>query len=179
MAFQADDEVVFYFVILEDRGKRQIKAWSMEKDHAKFYIEFHKCSNMRLKQVHGAYGDICRVLEENLHDEIGFCNIEIRNPDPNHKKKDQLTNIVIPATSTEVICLSEECSSFCASMIDYGYINSAMGYLKPKYQSYLKGCLLQDIIRVVIHNTPSPLAASIKFDQLAVLTQCFSDHFGT
>lgn len=173
-----DDEMTYYFVIIDDGNNQRIQAWSDKKDYVKYYMDFHKCDKMHLKKMHGLYSDIIPILEENFHDEIGMFNIFIRNSDPNRKKHQELKSMVIPATNTEIICVSDEIGSFMSSIIEYRWINEMFPYLKKKYQRSIYGCLLGPIMEKVIHEKASPITSSIQFDQVMVMASCFPDHFG-
>ena len=177
-----DDEVTVYFIIIEDGRKRQIQGWTEDKNIAKFYLEFHSCKRMKMKRMHGLYGDILRIIEENLHDEIKMYNIKIRNTDPGRKKNQLMKEMMIPATYTEYKMIHDEEAYFMSSMIDYHWVDGAYPYLKKKWQTAINRSLLGPIMEKVIHERMSSAAAnsitaSIEMDQLMILFSVFPDHF--
>lgn len=175
--YEEGDIVKFYFVIKkDDKNNKIIQGWTDNKNIAKFYLEFHNCKDFTLKTMEGSIEDIYQVTEENLHDEIKLYNINVKDYDK--KGNDTVKSICIPATETEFRFVNEETNTFLLSRIRYSYINSAIPYLKNKYQEALNDIFLNDIINKVIYERRSKIVESIEFDQLMVLYRSFSDNFG-
>ena len=174
--YEPGDIVTYYFIISDEDGHSNIKAWTDNKDLAKFYLEFHKCKNFRLKKFTKPIEEISKILEENRHDDIMLANVVIKNP--NHKKGKETKMVVIPLTQTEQLFINEETTNFMSSRIDYGYLNGVIPYLKKKYQHAIEKTLLQDIIKLVVHGCQSSIVQSIQFDHVMVLFRSFPDNFG-
>ena len=178
MARTPDEEVTFYFVLIESDGRKQIKAWSEDKAYVEFYMKFHTCKAMSVKKMQGYYGDIVNILNENLHDEIHMYNILIKNPDVSKRKKHPVKQIAIPATDTEIMYVNDEINSFLSTRIDYRFIEACLPLLKGKYTRALHDCLLIPILEKVMHEKNSPIVSSLQEDQLGILTEAFSEQFG-
>lgn len=171
--YDVDDIVTYWFVIVKNEYGKQIKGYSDNKELVKFYLEFHKCKNYEITKKTGTIGDIYKILEENVHDEIVLCNITIRNP----KNKNEVKIIQIPATETEMNFIREESEDYLLSVIPYSYLDSAIPYMKRKYQQVLQSILLNDVINKVIYNNSSRLLQNIGFDQLKIMIRLFPDNF--
>lgn len=174
--YEDNDIATFYFVIREDKIKHQkgVQAWTDEKDLAEYYLRFHNCPDFKLKDVTNKIEEINKILNENIHDEIGIYNITIRNPDKPRKTK----NIFIPATNNEMTFVNGECNSFVSSRVNYSFLNSAIPYLKDKYAKCMKNIFLTCIIDSEIHGKDIPILRDFKFDQLKMLYRSFPGNFG-
>lgn len=175
--YEDDDIVTYYFVINDDGENRMIQGWTDNKDLAKFYMMFHKCKNFKLKALTKTFYEITKILEENNNDEIEIHNITTR--DPKKKNKNGTKEISVPMTRTEVMYITEECRGLVASMVNYSFIDSAMPYLKKKYQDVLKGIMLADAIKASVHNNRSNLIENMQFDHLELLIHSFPGNFGS
>ncbi|MCM1233261.1 MAG: hypothetical protein NC489_24350 [Ruminococcus flavefaciens] len=173
------DNVTFYFIILRDENdNRQIHAWTDNKDLAKVYMEFHSCKNMSLKAVTNRYDRIVEVINENSQDEIGIYNITVRDPEKKKKHQKNTKIVTIPATSSEMMVIRDEGANFMYTRINYSYLNSAIPYLKNKYQRALQQLFLQNIIMKVTHNRTDPIIEEMEVDQLIVYLRTFPEQFG-
>lgn len=175
--YQPGDMATFYFVIKETDNNKIIQGWTDNKDMAKFYMDFHKCKNFKIKTVTKNIDDIIKIIEENWNDEINTFNIITRNRNK-RKNDDDIITICIPATETECRFIREEANTFMASRINYGLINDAIPYLKNKYQNILQSIFLTDIIRKVVYSQNVKFAQSINFDDLMILFESFPENFG-
>ena len=178
MARSNSDEATFYFILIEDQGRKQIKGWSESKEMAEFYLQFHKSQKMTLKKMNGFYGDIVEILNENVHDEIHMYNILTRNQHESKRKKHPTEFIVIPATDTEIMFINDEMSSFMSNRIDYHFINACYPLLKEKYQAAINGCLLKSVMDKVVYEKTNSIVSSLQVDQLRLMIEEFSDQFG-
>lgn len=174
--YDENDEVTLYFIIFKDRLETRICAWSDNKDYAKVYMEFHKCKNMEIRSRTDVFKRLIPILEENIHDEIQFMNLNVRNPNKN--KKHKTTNIMVPMTETESDLLNYELNTKMSSVIDYNLINRMFYYLKDKYQKALKGILLKPMMEYVVHNKRNELLLDIDLDELMVFAKLTIDSFG-
>ena len=147
--YQPGDTVTYYFIIKELDREKIIQGWTDNKEIAKFYMEFHKCKNFKLKSITNSIEEITKILEENWNDEIKPFHIITRNRNRGKHDDDYIT-ICIPATDTEVRFIREETSTFMTSRINYSLINDAFPYLKNKYQNDLQSIFLPDVIRKVV-----------------------------
>lgn len=174
--YSRGDTAKFYFIINNFNDLKHIQAWSDDKDKAEVYMQFHKCSNFRLKTVEDTIENIMILVEENLHDEITVIPIPTRDRDS--KKRSKVKDIYIPITETEIQFLNEEAQTFMATMIGYADINKDIPMLKDKYQKALNDILLIPIIYSVIHNKTIPILRAIELDYLAILYKNFPHNFG-
>lgn len=175
--YETGDIATYYFVVMEDDGKNRIIGWTDKKELVKAYLEFHKCEKFKLKEVTKTIDEIGYILEENVHDEIKLLNIRVKDPD--HKKgKEETKFILIPETEFSSIFISSEEQTFLASRINYSYINSAVPYLKDKYQKALNDIFLLDIIDAAINNKDTKIGRKMLFDELLILVRNFPDRFG-
>lgn len=172
--YDLDDVATFYFIINHFDGHKEIQAWTDSKGLAKAYMDFHSCKNFKLKCVKNTMREINKIIEDNIHDEIGMCNILIKDPEKRGKSRD----IFIPATSTELTFLNEESKTFMASYVDYSLINEWLPMLKSKYQRALSAMLLPNVVSRVIHNKADPITRDVEFDYLSMLYKGFPDNFG-
>lgn len=174
--YDEDDIVTYYFVISSNnKGDKQIAAWTDDKQLAKFYMDFHNCKHFRLKVISDMpIKNIGDIVDECLHDEIGIYNIKVRN----NNKRGEMKTISIPATESEMLFVNADAQSYFASYVDYGFLNMVIPYLKDKWQVVLNDILLDDVIKLVIHNRQSKYLQHIELDQLALLCKSFIDNFG-
>ena len=179
MAKYEDDEVItYYFIIKEDDfGKKIIQAWTENKTLAKYYMEFHKCKDFRLKILTDTSKNISKIVEENLHDEILIYNLITKNRKKNKKGEDIVT-IAVPLTSTEKKFIQDEIETLGATSVDYGCINDAMSYLKNKHQQTLQSIFLLDMIKSVVYSQNNKFVHNIEFDELMLLYKHFDYNFG-
>ena len=175
--YQPGDMATYYFVIKEINGNKSIQGWTDNKEIAKFYMEFHKCKNFRLKNITNTIEEITKILEENWNDEIKLFNVITRNRNRGKRDEDYIT-ICIPATQTEVTFIREETATFMTSRINYSLINDAIPYLKSRHQKELQSIFLLDIIKKVIYSKNSKISQSLEFDQLMILYRSFPENFG-
>lgn len=175
--YEPGDRATFYFIVLEGGKTNHIQAWTDSKDLAKFYLDFHKCKNMIIKSVTKSIEEISRITEENWGDEIQICNIIIKNHNKRKKGQESKT-ILIPATSTEITFINEECATFMMSEINYSYLNTAIPYLKRKYKEGLDFIFLPSIVNKVCNRRDCGTTELLQFDQLMVLFKAFPDNFG-
>lgn len=177
--YERGDVVTYYFVIYEDkkRDEQRIQGWTDDKSLAKIYMEFHNCKNLFLKSITKTIDEIAKILEENRNDEIQITNINVRNRE-RHKKGEECVGMAIPATQTECQFINEETANFMIQDIRYSYLNTAIPYLKNKYQKALDDIILWPIIKKVCDNKESAIVKCIELDQLLVLFRSFPDLFG-
>lgn len=173
--YQDGDIATFYFIVNESDDNHQIQAWTDSKGLAEFYMKFHNCKHFKLKSVTKPVEEIFKITEENVHDEIGIRNVITRKPDQNKGKKYKY--ISIPMTGTESMFISEECASYMSSIINYGYLDSAVPYLKKKYRQAFKDVLLMDIINLVVNNVESKTLPEIELDQVRMFINLFPEMF--
>lgn len=177
-AYESDDVVTFYFIVLSDGSNRRIGGWTDSKGLAEAYMEFHSCKGMTMKSITKPFHEIVEILNENTNDEIQIFNITIRDRSKQKKHQDNTKTIPIPATQVEIMFINDESANFMYDEINYSYLNSAMPYLKNKYQRALNHLFLPDIIRKVLHQQASPLVQSIRIDQLSLFVRLFPEQFG-
>lgn len=170
--YEPGDTVTYYFILRDDDDK-VIKAWTDKKKLAEFYMEFHNCPSYVLKTVTKTIEEIVAITEENLHDEINIVNLYTRK---NNKGDGKL--ITIPATELEATIIREEANTFFQTKIDYGLLNEAISFLKPRYRKAFDRIFLSSIIRYVIHNKHDAITQQINLDQLMVLIKSFPNDFG-
>ena len=175
--YDPGDIATFYFVVVEDDHGKRIKAFSDDKELVKLYMDFHKCKKFRIKKYTGYIEEIYKITDENLHDEIQLFNIITRNREAK-KHDEEIMELCIPATHTEINFINSESNSYLASICDYGLLNEVFPYLKEKYKDALRMLFLDDMIRKVIHSKDSKITVNIEFDQLITLYRFFPDHFG-
>ena len=176
--YQSGDIVTFYFVIKDMGSEKIIQGWTDNKEIAKFYIEFHKCKDFKLKKITNTIEEINKISEENWNDEIKLFNIITRNRNKKSKHDDNFETIAIPATETEIRFVREETSTFLASRINYGLLNEVIPYMKKKYRDVLESIFLTDIIRKVIYNKNERITQLVEIDQLMILYKSFPENFG-
>lgn len=176
--YEPGDIVTYYFIIMNDNGNKRIQAWTDRKDLAKFYYEFHNCKKFTIKKITKTIEDMRKILEENANDEIMIANINIKNNNRKSKKDSETIMVSIPATRTEMSFINEESSTFMLSQVRYSYLDSAIPYLKNKYQKALNDIFLLSIIKKVCYNKESPIVQSLDMDHLIVLYRSFPDMFG-
>ena len=176
--YERDDIVTYYFIIMNENGNKRIQAWTDNKEYAKFYLEFHNTKNFSIKKLTKPLREMIKILEENANDEIQIApNIIIKNRDKKHKYDDFKT-ITIPATRMEISFINEEVATFMLSQVNYSYLDSAIPYLKNKYQRALNEIFLQSIIKKVCYQRDSKIVQSIHLDNLMILFRSFPDMFG-
>lgn len=176
--YQPGDMATFYFVIKEMGNDKIIQGWTDNKEIAKFYMDFHKCKNFKLKVITNTIEEINKISEENWNDEIKLFNIITKNRNKSRKNDKDFVTICIPATETECRFVREETSTFMASSINYGFINDALPFMKNKYQKILQSIFLTDVVQKVVYSKNVKFAQAIEFDQLLVLFQSFPENFG-
>lgn len=178
--YDVDDIVTYYFIIHKYQGNTgeitQIHAWTNNKLLARYYMEFHNCKDLVLKEKTDTLKKIVAITEENVHDEIGIRDLITRDPD--NKSGTGWTHIRVPLTNNEARLIDEECHSMLSSSIRYDYLESAIHYLKPKYQRALRDILLIDVISKVLHGKEPNILQHIQLDQLSILYQSFPTYFG-
>ena len=172
--YDENDEVTLYFIIIKDKLEKNICAWSDNKSYVKAYMEFHKCKDMKIKSVTNVFKNLIPILEENIHAEIQFANLNIRNANKNNKT----SNIIVPMTENEIDLLNYEINHKMDSIIDYNLINRMFYYLKDKYQKALKGILLKAVTDNVIHNKSNEILDDINLDELMVFAKLTLHSFG-
>lgn len=175
--YDNNDVVEFYFIIMSEKNGKRIQAWTDNKDLAKCYYEFHNCKHFTLKRVSKPLIEMYKVIEENINDEIQIANIKIKNRDRKSKKDEEYIILNVPATRTEMTFINEESATFLLSQLNYSYLDSAIPYLKDKYQEALKDIFLVPILQKVVYNKDSRVSSSIELDQLMVLLKSFPDMF--
>lgn len=176
--YEGDEIVEFYFIIMNDNGNKRIQAWTDDKQLAKIYYEFHSSKHFTLKRVTKPIGEMYKVIEENINDEIQIANIKIKNYERKSHNDEEYKIICIPATRTEMTFINEESATFMMSRVNYSYIDSTIPYLKDKYQDALNDIFLTPIIQKVIYNKDSKITQLIELDHLMVLFRSFPDMFG-
>jgi len=176
--YQSGDIATFYFVINHLDGKKIIQGWTDNKDLAKFYMEFHKCRTFEMKAITRPIDEIQKLCEENWNDEIKLFHIMTRNRNKKKKNDSETVMISIPSTESEFKYVRDESVNFVSTNVNYGLINDAIPYLKPKYQKILQSILLTDIIKKVIYNQQNRIADMIEIDQLVILFNTFTECFG-
>lgn len=175
--YDEDDIATYYFVIVEDNNGKRIQAWSDSKGLVKYYTEFHKCKNFKIKSLTRSLREISSILEENLHDEIVIANLIVRNR--NRGKNDrECKTVQLPLTKTELTYIDSEINTSMASRINYSYLNEGISYMKDKYKKALKDIFLLDVINAEIYGKRSKIVQSLMYDQLMVLLYSFPDNFG-
>lgn len=172
--YERGDIATFYFVIKTKDGEKIIQAWTDNKELAKMYMDFHKCTKFSIKKLTATIDEITDILNENVHDEIKIFYLNIRDPKDEHKIK----SLAVPATETEMQLVNEECNTFLSSYIDYSYMNQCIPYLKKKYKQALKDIFLLDTINKVLHERRSVFSDTVLLDQLMVLYTCYEENFG-
>ena len=174
--YEPGDEATFYFISIKDDelSERRIHAWTDSKNMLDQYLSFHKCNNMKKHIITKRIEEIMKFVEENLHDEIEVYNIRYKDPD----KKRKCKTITIPATGTEMQFVSEECNTFMSSVINYNYLQSAIPYLKNKYQKALNMILTHEVSRSICGGKTSERLQEIEMDQLLVFIKLLPDLFG-
>lgn len=172
--YEKGDIATFYFIIAESNNDSRIQGWTDEKVLAESYIEFHKCKSFKMKSITRPIEEINKILEENIHDEITIHNLIVKDPD----KPGKVRTIPVPVTETEFTFIREESNTFMTSMVDYGYLNTVIPYLKKDYIKALKSIFLIPIIHLVVNNKQSEITSLIQFDELGVLFRSFPEYFG-
>ena len=129
--YEPGDTATFYFVITEYNGHKEIQGWTDQKELVQVYMDFHKCKKFHVKKITNTIEEINKIVEENIHDEIGIYNISIKD---RGKKYEKIKEINIPATVTEIMFLNEEANTCMASQIGYSELNEMIPFLKNKYQ---------------------------------------------
>lgn len=172
--YDDEDQVTYYFVINDDGKHRQVQGWTDDKDLAKFYMSFHNCKNFTLKSLTKTFSEMACILDENNQDEIQIKNIMTRDP----KHHNRGIYVQVPLTQTEKLFIDAEVNSLMSSTVNYSFIESALPYLKKKYQDALKQILLTDAIGFAIHNKRSVFIESTQFDQMMILLYSFRSNFG-
>lgn len=176
--YEPGDMVTFYFIVHDDGRNKDIRAWTDNKELAKLYLDFHMCKNFILKSSTKTIEEMAKITEENVHDEIKIHNIIVRNPDEHRKKGHETIIVSIPATEIERSMIDEECATFMLSHIRYSYLNTAIPYMKRKYQDALSSIFLNDVINKVCNERQSRITDSVRLDQLLILFRSLPDLFG-
>lgn len=177
MSRDRDDIESWYFIVnTEPNGTKRIVAWSEKKRMAECYLKFYSSPNHELKKITKTLGELEKLRDENIQDEIDIININTRNRKKG--RNDEMKMIAIPATNSETAIISEEANTFFSGRIGYAYINERLPYLKNKYREALEILFLDSIIRKVIHNKSDKKADQIELDQLMILFKSFSSSFG-
>ena len=170
--YEPGEIVTLYLVIDDEMGT--IRGWTENKQLAKFYIEFHNYPSFRIKKITKVIEEINCILDENLHDGISLTNIITRDKN----KPEDIITVVIPATENEVRLIDEEASTFFSGRVNYGFIESAIPFLKNKYQKALKALYLPSIIMKTVHNRKDINTESIELDHLMILLESLRESFG-
>lgn len=176
----SNDIVTYYIVeVNEDSLGTNIQAWSDDKELVKAYMEFHKCKRFKVKKVTNKMSVIGKYLIENaMHDELGICWISVRNPKP--KPGEELIQVAIPMTQSEMAVINDEINSKFSSYGMYQSTHQMIGFLKNKYQRALAGIMYTEFMKQARMETPkdNPIINAIQYDELKILFSQFPDHFG-
>ena len=177
--YDGDDEVTMYFIIRRrkhaDPEDAMIAAYSDNRALAEAYIEFHNCDIFKLKTIHEKFDNICKILNENPHDEIEIVNISVRDPDNPHKSK----LLAVPMTRTEQVLVNGESISLMATRINYSAISASMDFFKDKYRKAFEVLHFKDAIDVARESKHvSKFISSIEIDDLVVFYRSCPDIFG-
>lgn len=175
--YEHGDIATYYFIVIEDSDIKRIQAWTDKKELAKVYLEFHNCKNLVMKSMTKSIDEIAKILEENWNDEIQIVNITIKNREKHKKGKETIT-VAVPITKTEGVFINEECANFLIQNVRYSYLNTAIPFLKGKYQRALNDILLWPVIKKVCDNKQHPILEQVEMDQLLILFKSFPDMFG-
>ena len=175
--YDEDEVVTAYLVITKGKDVRTgIQAWSLNKQMAKFYMEFHNCKQFHLKEVRGTLREINAITEKSVQDEISIYNILTLDTDKPGKRK--LKPTPTPMTGTEYSHIQAECGMFMSNDIDYELLSQAFDYMESDKQKTCARVALPEVCSVVQHNKHPAILRGVKFDELLVLYRSFPDNFG-
>jgi hypothetical protein len=175
--YEPEDIVTYYFVIYEGYTENVIKGWTDDKDLAKFFMEFHKCKNYRLKKLTKTMKEIGGILNNNAHEEISMAEIHTRD----RKRNGEVKLIMIPMTRSELNFIQAETGNFVAGYVNYTAMYDTVQFLKNKYRRALDILLLTPIMNNVCQNEVDEkhnLLQYVDFDQLAIMYKCCPHEFG-
>ena len=172
--YEPGDIATFYFVIRVEQNEKMVRGWTDNKQLLEFYMDFHKCPKYSIKKITKPIEEIHKITEENYHDEIVIGNIYTKDRDGKDDKK----MIAIPVTSTELTFIATETNTSFSGLINYGYLNGVIPYLKGKYREGLSDIFLTSLIRKEVENKKDKYNQVIDFDQLMLLFRSFPDDFG-
>lgn len=176
--YDDEDEVTMYFIIRRKKNADNdgyIAAYSDNRTLAEAYIEFHNCDIFKIKAMKDKFDHICKVLQENPHDEIEICNITIRDPDNPHKSK----LLAVPMTRSEQTLVNGESLTLMASRVNYRVLGSMVDFLKDKYRNALSILHLKDAIAQAEQTSQvSKFIANIEIDDLVVFCRTCPEDFG-
>jgi len=168
------DQATFYFIVLTTGNQNSVKAWTDNKDMAEFYMEFHNCKNFQMRKMSNKYGEIIKIINANINDEIQIYNLLVKD----EKETDGIDVIQVPATKSEIDIMNDAINTRCASsMVDYSNMNKYVNRLKKPYQKALNKIGLLDLIASEIYNIPSKFTDNLQIDGLKLLFRLFSDYF--
>lgn len=174
--YEGDDMMTMYFVIRRSRNNPNVKsivAFSDNRALVESYVEFHNCKLFKIKSIHDKFDNICKILEENPHDEIGICNIPIRDPD----KPDRSKLISIPITMTEQTLVNGEALCLMSSRVDYKALNASVDFFKDKYRKALYALHVKDAIEQA-ETGHNKFISNIEIDDLLVFYRSCPEDFG-
>jgi hypothetical protein len=172
--YEMDDIVTCYFVVKNEKDENRIVGWNNNKSMVDIYMKFHNCPKLKVKKVTKPLKELRYFTEENLHDEIIIANIITRD---RNKKSAVPIVIQIPVTAVELRFIKEESNTFFSGRINYGYLNSAIPYLKNKYQKALSILLLNSIILKTVFDQRDRINERIELDELVILIKSFTNDF--
>lgn len=173
-AYESNEIVTFYFIIINNKGDKRIQAWTDNKEYAKIYLEFHNSKNLSIKKLTKPLKEMRKILEENANDKIQIApRITIKNRDKKNKHDEDFKTVAIPITRTELTFINEEVATFMMTTVGYSQISEMMPLLKNKYQKALHDIFLDHVIRKVIYQQNNNIVQSIKLDELLVLFKSF------
>lgn len=177
--YDDDDEMTMYFVIRRKKCDKDdpgvIAGYSDNRALAEAYIEFHNCSTFKIKSMHSKFDHICKILEENPHDEIEICNITVR--DPENRSRSRL--MAVPMTRSEQTLVNGESLSLMASRVNYRVLGAMVDFLKDKYRRALSVLHLKDAIaQAEQFSQTSKFIANIEIDDLVVFYRTCPEDFG-
>ena len=177
--YDDDDVVTMYFVIRRNKSNPDshgtIVGYSDNRALVESYMEFHNCKNFKLKTLHGKFDNICKILQENPHDEIVIYNITTRDPDNKFKAK----LLSIPMTVNESSVVNGETLSLMATRVDYRALGASVDFLKDKYRKALNLLHVKDAISQSQQSEhPTKFISNIDLDELVVFFRTCPEDFG-
>ena len=175
--YEAKDSVTYYFIIQKTLDETMVRAWTDNKDYAKFYMEVHKCKDLSMRVMHGEARQFVDLVNQNRNDEIKIANIKIRNPNPG-KKKETTKVVQIPTTDTELALIREETSDLMGLHIDYSLLKEVLPHLKGYYRKGLEMLMLPEAIAFAVYNKRVPMWSDCDYDELKILFESLPDIFG-
>lgn len=174
--YDPDDVITCYFIVMEDSGRRIIKAWSDNKNFAKFYMDFHKCDSFTMKAITKKARDLIDIINENTNDEIMIARLKIRNPD--RSKKHPTKTVEVPITETEHALIRESLGDLMGLRVDYSFLRDVLPYLKGYYRKGLEMLMLPEAIKQAVYNKPGQMWKDCEYDELIMLFVSNPEMFG-